>query len=108
MKEKVKRMVKSGMSYRDIGSKLGISSGTVSNIYNGKYEYKDKAGIRKNKAISMRLKGMKLTEIADKMGLNVCTISGYVKGIKVDIKRAVQDGRQEDVRIGIKKGYTPY
>ena len=108
MKEKVKELVKSGMSYRAIGMELGISSGTVSNIYNGKYDYVDKASIRKNKAIAMRLKGMKLTEIADKMRLNVSTVCSYVKGIKVDVKRTVQDGKQEDVRIGIQKGYTPY
>lgn len=108
MKDKVKEMVKSGMSYRAIGRELGISSTAVSNMYNDKYDYIDKASIRKNKAISMRLKGMKLTEIATKTGLNVCTISGYVKGIKVDVKRNVQYGKQEDVRIGVKKGYTPY
>lgn len=108
MKDKVKRMVESGMSYRAISRELGISSGTVSNIYNNKYDYIDKASERKHIATNMRLKGMKITEIATKMGLNVCTISGYVKGIKVDVKRTVQEGKQDDVRIGIKKGYTPY
>lgn len=108
MKYKVKRMVANGMSYRAIGRDLGISSTAVSNMYNDKYDYINKAYIRKNKAIAMRLKGMKLTEIADNMKLNVCTISGYVKGIKVDVKRTIQDSKKSEVEIGIQKGYTPY
>lgn len=107
IRDRVKSLVSQGMSYRRVASELGISSGTVSNIVNNKFEYVDKKAIRRSEVIRLRKSGIKINDIANKTGLCLDTIFNYLRGLNIKVKHE-SISCMDDVRLLVKRGLLPW
>ncbi len=107
IRERAKSLVSQGTSYRRVASELGISSGTVSNIVNNKFDYVDKKEIRRGEVIRLRKSGMKINDIADKTGLCLDTIFKYLKGLSIKVKHE-SISCMDDVGLLVKRGLLPW
>lgn len=107
IRERVKSLVGKGMSYRRVASELGISSGTVSNIVNNKFDYVDKKEIRRSEVIRLRKSGMKINDIANKTGLCLDTIFNYLRGLNIKVKHE-SISCMDDVGFLVKRGLLPW
>lgn len=107
IRDRVKSLVSQGISYRRVASELGISSGTVSNIVNSKFDYVDKKEIRRSEVIKLRKSGMKINDISDKTGLCLDTIFNYLRGLNIKVKHE-SISCMDDVRLLVKRGLLPW
>lgn len=107
IRDRVKSLVSQGVSYRRVASELGISSGTVSNIINNKFDYVYKKEIRSGEVIRLRKSGMKINDIANKTGLCLDTIFNYLRGLNIKVKHE-SISCMDDVRLLVKRGLLPW
>lgn len=107
IRDRVKSLVSQGISYRRVASELGISSGTVSNIVNSKFDYVDKKEIRRNEVIRLRKSGMKINDISNKTGLCLDTIFNYLRGLNIKVKHE-STSCMDDVGLLVKRGILPW
>lgn len=72
MKEKVKELHKQGLTFREIGAKLGISHSKAFRYFHGKRVVSGRVNVDVSlKVKEMRSDGMKLQDIADSVGVSI-------------------------------------